>query len=163
MDRTDASSVAQPTTTDAATSSTAPSVMCVQDAIAHLDPRAVPRDAETFARWWDPDAVVYTNGKRQCAGMAEVVRHYQTFQRSYTAATVEFHFVSAAGDLVTAEFGIAATGTGDTPDAHMYVHASFEMHSGRIREMRQVAAHNPPPKAGGGALHSTRLKGHEDA
>lgn len=107
---------------------------------------------EEIARFWADDARMITNGKVEAAGIPELKKHFALFPERYCRVEIRkpYHLYVEAGNTVVIEYeivgelraGATAIGTGDVNRQHVRVIAIFEMHGGRVVEMREVAAAN---------------------
>jgi ketosteroid isomerase-like protein len=105
--------------------------------------------AESFSRYFTPDAVMRINGKIRCKGVADLAQHFRDIQANSEMVVIELpfldEFASAHGDRIFTHHFVDARAKGVDSRERVMGYAAIK--NGKISMIDFVSVPDPP--AGG--------------
>jgi SnoaL-like domain len=103
--------------------------------------------AESFSRYFTPDAVMRINGKDRCTGLAELARHFRDIQARTEMVVIELPFIdefsSPNGERIFTHHFVRAREHGNDSRERVMGYASIK--DGKISLINFVSVPDPPP------------------
>jgi ketosteroid isomerase-like protein len=107
--------------------------------------------AESFSRYFTPDAVMRINGKDRCRGLADLARHFRDIQASTEMVVIELPFIdeftSPNGDRIFTHHFVRAREQGKDSRERVMGYASIK--DGKISLINFVSVPDPLPAGSG--------------
>jgi ketosteroid isomerase-like protein len=105
--------------------------------------------AESFSRYFTPDAVMRINGKDRCSGLEDLAQHFRDIQAHTEMVVIDLpfldEFTSPNGDRIFTHHFVRAREDGKDSRERVMGYASIK--DGKISLINFVSVPDPPPAA----------------